>query len=345
MFTRSKNNPILGPNPSHPWEEMKVYNPGAIYENGVYHLFYRARGKDWVSAIGHAVSEDGENFQRFDRPVLSAEGQSEKKGLEDPRVTKIGDTYFMAYAAYDGGDVRLNIATSPDLKAWTKRGKAFSNFEFLKNGGTLLGYDNGQIVNRNYKVENKEWSKSGAILPEKVGGKYWMLFGEYNIWLANSGDGLRWEVIPGVFLSPRDMEYFDGCLVEMGPPPIKTEKGWLVLYHGVDHKKTYRIGFLILDLGNPAKVIYRSSKPIFEPEQPYELSGIVDILPGGYKAMEKMSKDELRNFIKEHETAGTMPQVVFSCGAVLVDGLLRIYYGASDQFICTATTRLEEILR
>lgn len=130
----------------------------------------------------------------------------------------------------------------------------------------------------------------------------------------------------------------------MGPPPIKTDAGWLVLYHGIDDKIVYRLGFLILDLNDPSKILYRSEKPIFEPEEPYELSGMVDILPEGLEALEKMSQEELNEFLKTHEQSGKMPQIIFCCGAVVVDGILRIYYGASDSVICTATAKIEDVL-
>ncbi len=118
LFTRSKHNPILKPNPENWWEAKKLYNPGAVFHDGEYHLFYRAMGggEDWKSSIGYAISKDGENFERFNQPLLVSENEAEKKGLEDPRITKIGDLFYMAYAAYDGTTPSLSIAISEDLK-------------------------------------------------------------------------------------------------------------------------------------------------------------------------------------------------------------------------------------
>src|SRR3989344_381177 len=102
-FTRSSKNPILRPNLENTWEDFKVYNPGALYEDNVYHLFYRARGKDWISSIGHATSTDGENFTRANTtPMLTPEFDYEKQGLEDPRIVKIDGTYFMTHTVFDG---------------------------------------------------------------------------------------------------------------------------------------------------------------------------------------------------------------------------------------------------
>lgn len=344
LFTRSKLNPILEPNPENWWEDKKLYNPGAIYHNGKYHLFYRAvgSGENWKSSIGYAVSEDGENFQRFNEPLMTGIDGPERRGLEDPRITKIEDLFYMAYAAYDGITPRLSIATSEDLKVWRKRNSALSGWSLEKAGGICTKFDNEG--NPFTKSEPTEWSKSGGIFPEKIDGKFCMLFGEYRIWFATSDDGINWTGDQAPFLEPRRGNYFDNTFIEMGPPPIKTEKGWLVLYHGINDSHWYKIGFLLLDLKNPRKIIYRSKEPIFGPEKDYEMSGIVDVLPGGLAAMQKMSEEELINFLAKNDAKGTMPKVTFCCGAVVIGDVLRIYYGASDSVICTATANINEIL-
>jgi predicted GH43/DUF377 family glycosyl hydrolase len=347
FFNRFKNNPILKPNPNNPWENFKIYNPGSIFDGKSYHLFYRAmgRGENWQSVIGHAISRDGENFERLSRPALAPTELEEKRGLEDPRVTKIGDTYYMAYGAFDGVDVKLNIATSENLIDWEKRGRALLDFNFLKNGGNKIWCEDGKTTNKNFKEIGKERSKSGAIFPEKINEKFWMLFGEYNIWLASSDNGLKWQTESGVFLSPRTGNYFDNAFVEMGPVPIKTEKGWLVLYHGIDNWKTYRLGFLLLDLNNPSKIIYRHDDFIFGPKADYELSGIVDVLPGGLEKIQKMTDVELYEYIFESVKSKKMPLVIFCPGAVVVDNKIFIYYGASDSVVCGARGRISDILK
>lgn len=344
IFIRSKNNPILKPNKDNEWESRKVYNCGAIYSDNQYHLFYRAVGKDWVSKIGYAVSKDGENFKQFDSPILSPEKESEKRGVEDPRVSKIGDNYFLTYSAYDGMLATLQLAVSRDLKNWQKKGEMIHNWDFKKAEGFLVEWDSARVKAQNNPATKNKWLKAGGIFPEIIDNKYWMLFGDSNIWLANSQDGFYWEPILKPFIRPREGDFFDNVHVEMGPPPIKTDLGWLVLYHGIDNNIFYRIGFFILDLKNPTKILYRSEKPIFEPKEQYELSGIVDISPGGFDAMEKMSKEELTVFIKNSEEKNKMPRVIFCCGAVLIDDYLRIYYGASDSLICTATVKISDVL-
>jgi predicted GH43/DUF377 family glycosyl hydrolase len=344
LFTRSEHNPILSPNSKNLWEAKKLYNPGAIFHDGKFHLFYRAVGSgvDWKSAIGYAVSDDGENFERFDTPLLTGVDEYEKRGIEDSRITKIDDTFYMAYAAYDGITPRLCVATSKDLKEWTKYGPVFSDWMFDKAGGVRTKFDeNGKPFNKPRLVE---WSKSGGIFSEKIDGKFWMIFGEYRMWFATSDDGIKWTGDQIPFLAPREGDFFDNIFVEMGPSPIKTEKGWLVLYHGIDDKHCYKVGFLILDLENPREIIFRSDLPIFEPSKDYEMSGIVDVLPGGLNAMQKMSDEELKNFLAKNIDKGTMPKVTFCCGATVVNDELRIFYGASDSVICTATANINDIL-
>lgn len=347
MFTRSKNNPILKPNPKNFWESRKVYNPAAFYEDGRYYLFYRAIGEDWISRIGLATSPDGENFSRSDKPLLEPAGELETKGVEDPRITKIQDTYYLTYNALslnaDGkAAVNLCLATSNDLKNWQRHGAMLPDWDFTKAGGVYTKFDeNGKPF---VKPKQNSWSKGGGIFPEKINNQFLMLFGEYRMWLATSDDGIKWTGEQKPFLEPRPGNYFDNTFVEMGPPPLKTDKGWLVLYHGVNKKHWYQIGFLLLDLNNPRKILFRSKEPIFEPTEPYELSGLVDVLPGGVPAMQKMSPEELNKFIKEATAKKIMPRVVFCCGAVPVGGILKLYYGAGDSVIGLAEAPLAEVI-
>ena len=354
LFTRSKHNPILKPNPRHKWEALKVYNPGALYEKGKFHLFYRAMGKgeDWHSSLGYAVSEDAEHFQRFPKPILvpNPNNKLEKRGYEDPRITKVDNTYFMTYAVYDGIEPRLNIATSRDLKIWQKHGQSFADFKFIKMGGVIPRWKTGKLRNSRIPKGKDERSKAGGIFPEKIKDKYWMLFNEHRIWLAHSENGTDWKVIPKPFLKPRQGDYFDDFFVEMGPPPIKTDQGWLVLYHGIDRKIYYRLGFLLLDIGNPSRILYRSKEPIFGPKESYELGKLIgktfiDVIPGGLDAIQSKNSEDLKKYLEELDKKKMIPKVIFCCGAVVVDGILRIYYGASDTFICTATAKLDDILK
>ncbi|HTY39863.1 MAG TPA: hypothetical protein VMC43_02125 [Candidatus Paceibacterota bacterium] len=346
MFVRSKRNPIIKPS-RHAWESRKTYNPAALYDNGVYHVFYRANGREWNSYIGYAVSVDGERFTRFPKPLIKPEHRYEEHGCEDPRIAKIGDTYFLSYAAL--GRVapekqilpRVAIAVSKDLKHWKKYGPVLKKWNFYKAHGFVPW-----LKERPHKKNlSGEWSKATGIFPEKIGGKYWMLFGDMHIWLASSIDGKRWTALRKPLIKARGRGYFDESFVENGPAPIRIDEGWLVLYHGIDDKKTYSIGYAILDAHDPQKIIYRSKKPVFEPTARYELSGLVDILPGGLETIAKLSTAKLKKLIKDAEQKGIMPKVTFCNGATLVGDNLRIYYGAADSVVCTAKANLRDILR
>jgi predicted GH43/DUF377 family glycosyl hydrolase len=301
-------------------------------------------GDDWISSIGHAVSRNGEDFERDETPLLQAKDGA--YSMEDPRITRVDDTFYLTHTFYDGLNVTLQLATSQDLKTWQQHGEMMPDWDFQKAHGFLVDWDPAQVEAEKDPTARRKWSKAGGIFPEKIEGKFWMLFGDRNIWLANSSDGIRWEPVQEPFLTPRGEPFFDSEHVEMGPPPLRTDEGWLVLYHGVNKEIEYKIGCALLDLKDPTKILHRAEQPIFQPSEPYELSGIVDILPGGYQAMKAMSKEELQRFVAANREKDNMPKVVFSCGAVMDSpGTVRIIYGAADSLICTATADLEDILK
>lgn len=347
IFTRSKINPILRPEESGWW---KVYNPGAsIDAQGRVHLFPRVMKQevDWHSRIAHAVSDDGEHFVWDKEPLLVRTGDVEMRGLEDPRITLIGDTYHMTFAAYDGKTVALQSATARSLDGpWERRGPMISDFDFFKSGGSIVKWENGQPVEKTTTKRGSHWSKSGALFPERIDGKYTLLFGEYFVWLATSLDGVQFEVETLPFLEPRKgTSYFDNTFIETGPPPILTEKGWLVLYHGIDEAFRYQLGFVLLDRHNPRKILYRSEEPIFGPKEDYEVGdALIDVISGGVDALSTLNDDELKAFYKKAREENIMPQVTFCPGTVLKDGNLWLYYGAGDTSICTAWAPLEALL-
>lgn len=312
MFIRSKHNPILKPDPKNKWESRKVYNPGVIYEKGKYHLFYRAVGEDWRSCIGYATSEDGVKFKRLTGPVIEPEHAYEKKGVEDPRISKIGSRYFLTYTGYGGRRAKLCLAVSSNLKKWQKIGSMLSHWNKFSAGGFSINWD-GPIQ------DNPVESKAGGIFLKKIKKHYLMLFGDSNMWFAWSRDLQLWQADHMPFIRPR-RNFFDSVHVEMGPPPIKTKYGWLVLYHGINNKIIYRLGYLLLDLRDPRKILKRSAKPIFEPTAGYELKGLADI------------------------AKGRRPKIIFCNGAVLLGDTLRIYYGAGDSVVCTASAKLTDVL-
>jgi len=252
-FRKYEGNPILLPR-GRTWEAKDVFNPAAWANQDSVWLLYRAEDSSgagqWngASRIGLASSADGYRFYRDARPVLAPSESWEKPGgCEDPRVVKIRDTFYLTYTAYDGQTARLALATSPDLRHWTKQGLVFPG---------------------------RGWTKSGAILDQPVNGRYWMYFGDTDIRVAWSEDLRHWNVTEEPVLRPREGR-FDSRLVEPGPPPILTERGILLLYNGANDSLVYSSGQALLDPNDPTRLIARSERPFLRPQSQLEQHGQV----------------------------------------------------------------------
>jgi predicted GH43/DUF377 family glycosyl hydrolase len=290
---RYEGNPVLVPTENW-WENEAVFNCAAARSNGKVNILYRAIGHDGVSRFGYAYTENGLDIAgRDELPIYESMGDElERLGVEDPRITRIEDTYYITYT---GASVYPCCETNPSLYKsvpWRCRVGLLSTKDFrtyTKHGCILPDMDNKDVV----------------LFPEKIGDRYVMLHRTFpNIWMAYSDDLVRWydhklvmRVQPGAWDCDR---------IGAGAPPIKTEYGWLNFYHGVDHKRVYRLGVLLLDLDDPSKVIGRSREPILSPEEDWEKVGLV-------------------------------PDVVFTCGAVEMNGHYLVYYGGADKVIGVAT--------
>lgn len=248
---RHPDNPILRPNPLNDWEALNVFNPGVIYHNNLFHMFYRAQGLDYVSHIGYAVSSDGVHFNRLQQPVFSPELEDEKRGVEDPRLTYLQDEgrFIMAYTAYGAtGSITPRFAESCNLIEWRRL------------GALVEGEDN----------------KDHVLFPRKIKGRYVSFHRRPpSIWLAYSNDPelSNWGDFVEV-MGPRE-DGWDSKRVGGGGAPIETEHGWLVLYHAYDFDHVYRLGVCLLDLEDPRRVISRRRDFIMEPEMTWELKGDV----------------------------------------------------------------------
>ncbi|AIY86523.1 MULTISPECIES: glycosidase [unclassified Thermotoga] len=286
---RHPANPILEPSPYFLWESRFVFNPAVVYDGELFHMLYRAQGEDMVSRIGYAVSTDGIHFNKFEKPVFAPKSDDELYGVEDPRITKIGEEYYMVYTAYSPRGVRIAMASTKNFITWKRYGVVIP------------------------EVDNKD----AALFPEKINGKYVMFHRiPPDMWLAFSDDLIHWDNFVKI-ASPRP-GMWDDLKIGVGAPPIKTEYGWLVLYHGVQNTGTsrpiYRLGFMLLDLEDPTKVIKRSQEPILEPEEDWEKFGGV-------------------------------PNVVFSDAMIEYNGYYYVYYGAADNCIALATIPVEKVMK
>lgn len=293
------NDPIL--KHTIAWEEKDVFNPAAVVRNNKVYLLYRAQDKTGkpagTSRIGLAYSSDGLHFKRQKNPVLYPDNDAYKKfewegGCEDPRIVEDNsNNYYMTYTAYDGTTARLFIATSKDLIHWKKHGSVFKK----ASGGAFINYwsKSGSIISR---------VKGNKLIAEKINGKYWMYWGESNIYMATSNNLIDWEPVPEtdpskkqfdslrnyeafkILFSPRKNS-FDSELVEPGPPAIITENGIVFMYNSKNSPtygdKTlpdgvYAAGQILLDKNDPSKVLDRCTSNFFKPEKDYEITGQVN---------------------------------------------------------------------
>ena len=304
-WTRAANEPILSPQGTT-WESAGTFNPAVVFHNGKFVMLYRAQDASGTSRLGYAESSDGLHFTRRPEPVLSPEADYEKDGgVEDPRLQKFGNTYYLTYTGYNKKDAQLCLATSRDLIHWDRK-------------GVLLAAYRG--------IWNKGWSKSGAIVPEKVDGKYWMYWlgtaadKTDQMGLSYSTDLLHWTEATTTPVLPRRPGMFDSRVVEPGPPPILTDRGIVLIYNGADDQLVYRAAVAIFDRRDPRKLLSRSDTPIFAPE-------------------------------KQWEKVGQVPNVVFVEAMVLVkgkdEGMVRegsrwlFYYGAADKYVGVAEAPLK----
>ncbi|MCX6205630.1 MAG: glycoside hydrolase family 130 protein [Bacteroidetes bacterium] len=286
------------------WEAKDVFNPAIVVRHDTLFMLYRAQDKiglpGGTSRIGRATSVDGLHFTKLSNPVFYPLNDSLKKyewqgGAEDPRIVEDEQgVYYMTYTAYDGNLARLLIASSKDLIHWNKHGSVFTkafNGKYLnlwsKSGSIVSSYVNGKIV------------------ATKINGKYWMYWGDQNIWAAISTDLINWEPVemvsnekPPITLKgqalnmpllkivvPTRDKMFDADLVESGPPAMLTDQGILLIYNSRNLKSigdtslpdgTYTGGQVLLDKNDPTKILKRLDHYFFKPDKPYELTGQVN---------------------------------------------------------------------
>lgn len=310
---RYSGNPVLRPIPEIPWEAKAVFNPGVIYENGKVHLFYRAMSEDNTSVIGYAASKDGYIFdETYDEPVYTPREKFEQKlvpggnsGCEDPRLTKLDDTVYMCYTAYDGQHVPRVALSSIDLNDLLAHNWTWSKPILISPPDIM--------------------DKDAAIFPRKVKGKYAFLhrIGS-SIWLDyvddldfKKGRWLKGTVIMGSSQEDPPVEK-----IGIASPPIETKYGWLLLYHlvsvmEVDEENSqlkYYLSAALLDTEDPSIVIARRKVPLLEPETQYE-------------------------------KVGQVLNVVFPGGAAVINKRLFVYYGGADTVIGVASMPLSDLLQ
>jgi predicted GH43/DUF377 family glycosyl hydrolase len=318
------------------FENMGVLNPAIIKENDTIHMFYRAINKDNFSSIGYCILKDGLiPTNRLEIPILYPQYEYEKQGVEDPRIVKIDDTYYLTYTAYDGINALGALALSKDLVTWEKRGLispqySYEEFKHLAESREEISekyfrYNGKYIVP---KIKGKKvviWDKNVISFPRRINGKLFFLHRikpDIQIISVTDLSELTHNFWDNVFLHFTDyilissMYDHEVSYVGGGCPPIETEKGWLIIYHGVHDTidgYMYCACVLLLDLKNPCLEIARLPYPLFKPEYEYELYGNVN-------------------------------NICFPSGAQITNDRLYIYYGAADEHIACASVSLSELL-
>jgi len=324
---------ILKPT-KHEFETQSAFNPGVYQEGDDVHIIYRALDDNFQSSFGYArLHGPTEVAERWRKPFAVPRYKYEKKGIEDPRITKIGDTFYVVYVAHDGKNAVAAYLHGKDLFSLRHGGvisprisyrsisKLFS-YSRLKDDYYFFASFYEKYAGRNVYL----WEKDGCLFPEKIRGKFAMLHRVLpDIQLARVGD-LRtfkdnnyWRdhiqhLAEHVVLEGR--HGWEARHIGGGAPPIKTDKGWLMIYHGVQPRnkgRIYSAGAALLDLKDPTRVIARLPYPLFRPQKDYELEGHVH-------------------------------NVVFPTGTAVFRNRLYIYYGASDSYVGAASVNLDSLL-
>ena len=318
------------------FENEGVLNPGAIEVNGIIHIFYRAVHKGNFSSIGHCrLFNPLSVLDRSETPVLIPQFEYESHGIEDPRIVKIEDLYYLTYTAYDGLNALGALAVSSDLIHFEKKGimvPQISYDEFKQLTGSkyeinkkYIRYNDNHGNTEHYGKKVLIWDKNVIFFPERINGKLYFLHRikpEIQIARINEISDLTHEYWSDYLLHfdehilltskySHEVSYIGG-----GCPPIKTEKGWLLIYHSVHDTLggyVYSACAALLDLENPCIEVARLPYPLFSPDHKWELIGEVN-------------------------------NVCFPTGAIVQDEILYIYYGAADEQIACASIHLESLL-
>lgn len=320
LLKRSGHNPIIKPG-THPWTAEAVMNPAAAFLGGRTHLIYRAIGTDGVSRLGYASSADGIIFDkrlsypmyvarnphnlavhlRRYSPVMYPSGGS-WGGCEDPRMVVIDGRVYVTFNMFENWKLRVAVISMSEEDFLAER---FDQWE-------------GPII-----LSHGERDKNWVLFPEKIGRQFAVL---HSI-IGDNDNRVRVEYTDDLttlkqrqFKSPDPQKISDKTIAwhvhtrSAGPPPLKTEKGWLVFYHANDAREghRYKLGAMLLDLVDPTKVLYRAAAPVLVPDEYYENHG--------------------------------KPGIVYAGGAVVREGKLFVYYGGADKVVCVATTMLRPFL-
>jgi len=299
LFRRFSNNPILTPS-MWPYKVNTVFNAGAVTYNNKTLLLVRVEDMKGFSHLSKAISTDGlTNWEIDTKPTMEPDPENfpeEYYGIEDPRIIKLEDVnlYSITYTSFSRSGPLVSLATT-------------ENFTTFKRIGAIMSPED----------------KDASLFPRLFKGRWALLHRPTpsslamgaHVWISFSPDLVHWGN-NSILLPARKGSWWDANKIGLGPPPIETKEGWIIIYHGVRNTAAgalYRLGLALLDLEDPTKVIKRCDEWVFGPKEIYE-------------------------------RVGDVPDVTFPCGVILKGDELIMYYGAADTSICVAVSSIKEIL-
>lgn len=337
MIQTEKLGIILSPT-HRTFENNAVFNPGIYQDGNTVHIFYRAVQNGNFSTIGYAKTAGPIHIiQRNEQPLIFRDFEYESRGVEDARIVKIGDTYYLTYTAYDGINTMGALATSKDLVHFKKQGIITPQINYQQYERLINCC--GKILNPKYYHYNRLFTEIGVVadhfrllrdkdivlFPKKINGKFAMLhriwpgiqivyFDDWNELTMDFWEHYLKNLTSYIVLEPTDI--FEINYIGAGCPPIETDFGWLLIYHGVQASTSgyvYHAKVALLQIDRPEIVLSRLPYPLFSPTKQWEIEGEVD-------------------------------NVVFPTGHALFGDDLYIYYGAADKHIAVIKIKIHELV-
>ncbi len=304
MFERTTSNPIITPRLDIPWKAKAVYNPAAIFLDGKVHIIYRGQAQNGISCLGYAVSGNGVHID---------------DDLQDPILTPREEFEHSTKEGWNSGceDPRITQIGEKLYLTYT----AYDGTNPPRVALTSISVSD-------FLARRWNWEKSKLISPPGVDDKDACIVKKENdgyyafhrlgnvIWIDDQFDPALTDTkyLTGSILAEARADKWDNVKIGIAAPPIQTSQGWILFYHAVSNPGfKYKIGAMLLDPHNPKKIVGRSENPLLEP-------------------------------IEKYETEGQIANVVFSCGAVVIDGIIYMYYGGADTVLCVATMKIDELL-
>ncbi|MBU2576490.1 MAG: pesticidal protein Cry7Aa [Nanoarchaeota archaeon] len=357
MDIKVKRELLMSPT-KNPWEARAVLNPSVVQDkDGTEHIFYRAVAMNGISSIGYARIKNGK-LERFDKPLIRPTKSYEIKGVEDPRVTKIGNIYYMLYVAFDGSDAKVAYAISKDLKKWEKKGVISPNI-LVKEARNLVKFKKYRDNWKNQEISGPRvalWDKDAVLFPKKIKGKFVMLHRflpdiqivKFKKFSDLKKDSFWRNYIVNLSEGRDDISLYqryswEGEHIGAGAIPIETKKGWLIIYHGVSSSMKESVPNIISRVlhwfygtfhqlrKKKRHLIYHVGAALLDLKKPeIEITRL---------------KEPLFSPSYPWEKTGDVNNVVFPEGISVRGDKLKIYYGCADTQIGVAEVSLKGLLK